>query len=220
MRLGGILAVVWAATASVHAAAQAGAEQRHVRGIIVNQPGDVLEVETGPGRTERLSLPPDATVSEVEAGDRASLAQGAYVGTTAVPQPDGTLRALEVHVFPDSMRGAGEGHRLWDLAPRSSMTNATVSGTSSAPAGQSSVTNATVSGVGTAGGMRTLTLQYPGGKQTVVVPREVPVVKIETGDPSMLLFGVHVFAIATRQPDGKLVAHQLVVGEGGMVPPM
>lgn len=217
MRLGVILAGV-AAAAAMQAAAQGGPEPRHVRGVIVAQRGDVLEVETAPGRIEPLVLGAGASVAQAEEADPSALAQGAYVGTTAVPQPGGTLRALEVHVFPDSMRGVGEGHRPWDRGARSSMTNATVAGPE--PAGKSSMTNATVGGVANAGGERTLTLRYPGGQQTVVVPPRVPIVKLEPGDRSLLVAGAHVFAIAAPGRDGKLVAQRITVGKGGVVPPM
>jgi hypothetical protein len=215
-----VLAVAVAASAVLHAAALGAEVQRHVRGVIVGVAGDVLEIETGPGKTERVALAPGAQVAQVEDADPAAIAQGAFVGTTAVPQPDGTLRALEVHVFPEAMRGAGEGHRPWDLAPRSSMTNATVSGLKAAPGGKSSMTNATVSGLKSAGGTRTLTLTYPGGQQTVVVPPKIPIVQLEPGDRSELVVGAHVIAFAAPGPDGKLVAQRLTVGKGGVVPPM
>ncbi len=218
MRPGAVLAVVVLAASSSRAEAEAA--QRHVRGTVVSAAGDVLKVETGPGRTEEVRLAPGAQVAQVEAADPASIAQGAFIGTTAVPQPDGTLRAVEVHVFPESMRGAGEGHRPWDLAPRSSMTNATVSGVRSAAGGRSSMTNATVSGTKSAGGTRTLTLTYPGGQQTVVVPPRIPIVQLEPGDRSLLVPGAHVFAVAQRAADGSLVAQRVAVGKGGVVPPM
>jgi hypothetical protein len=213
-----MLAVAVAATFSLRAAAQA--EERHVRGVITAVSGDALTIETGAGKAEEVTLAPGAKVAKVEHADPAAIDQGAFIGTTAVPQPDGTLRALEVHVFPESMRGAGEGHRPWDLGPKSSMTNATVSGLKASPGGKSSMTNATVRGMKTAGGTRTLTLSYPGGQQTVVVPPKVPIVKIEPGDRSLLVAGAHVIAFATPGPDGKLVAQRLTVGTGGVVPPM
>jgi hypothetical protein len=119
-----------------------------------------------------------------------------------VPQADGTLRAVEVHVFPDSMRGTGEGHRPWDLQPGSTMTNATVAK------------------VDESGGARKLSLKYKDGEKTVVVPPGTPVVRMEPGDRSRLVPGAHVFVIASRQPDSPLVAERLNVGKDGLVPPM
>src|SRR5207248_1844874 len=159
-----------------------------------------------------LTLPEDARVSLAEKGDVGDVRDGSFIGTTAVSQPDGTLRAIEVHVFPDSMRGTGEGHRPWDLQPGSTMTNATVS---SAKSG-STMTNATVSNV--AG--RKLTLKYAGGEKTVILPSDVTVVKIEPADRSRLSPGAHVFAVASRQPDGTLRAERVIVGKDGLVPPM
>ena len=130
-------------------------------------------------------------------------------------QSDGTLRAVEVHVFPDSMRGTGEGHRPWDLQPGSTMTNATVAkvdetgGEAQSGGTGSTMTNATVAKVDDSGGARKLSLKYKGGEKTVVVPPGTPVVRIEPGDRSKLVPGAHVFAIASRQPDGTLVAERL-----------
>jgi hypothetical protein len=147
----------------------------------------------------------------------ADVHDGAFIGTTAVPQPDGTLRAIEVHVFPDSMRGTGEGHRPWDLRPGSTMTNATVSKMATAEGKSSStMTNATVAKV--AG--RKLMLKYQGGEKTVVVPSNATVVKLEPGDRSQLRTGAHLFAIASRQSDGTLRAERITVGKDGVVPPM
>jgi hypothetical protein len=192
----------------------------HVRGVIVGQTGDQLEIETGPGKTERVTLPADVKVAAVEDADASALTKGEFIGTTAVRQPDGTLRALEVHLFPETMRGAGEGHRPWDLAPRSSMTNATVASVRTSPARKTSMTNATVSELTRAGAMRTLVLEYPGGHQTVVVPPHTPIVQIEPGDRSLLVAGAHVIAFAVPGRGGALVAQRLTVGRGGVVPPM
>jgi hypothetical protein len=187
---------------------------------------DTLDLRTRDGRIVHLKVAPQAGVAKLEGADASAIRDGAFIGTTAVAQPDGTLRAVEVHVFPDAMRGTGEGHRPWDLQPGSSMTNATVSGMSSGSkrgtSGQgtgSSMTNATVSGVKASGGERTLKLSYQGGEQTVVVPSGIPIVKLAPGDRSLLKPGAHVFAIATEQ-DGALVTQRLTVGEGAVVPPM
>ncbi len=218
MRLLAIFAVFSSLTA--RAAEPAAPAQQHVRGVITRAAGDVLDIETGPGHTEQVRIPPNVQVAQVEPAEQSAIAQGAFIGTTAVPQADGTLRAVEVHVFPESMRGAGEGHRPWDLKPKSSMTNATVSGLKSSPARKSSMTNATVSGMTSTGGTRTLTLTYPGGTQTVVVPPKTPIVKVEPGNRSLLVAGAHVIAFAAPDKDGALVAQRLTVGKNGVVPPM
>ncbi len=208
------------------AAQQPQAPQQHVRGDVVAVRGDEVDVRTRGGSVVHVAVPQDARVAKVEEADPSAIADGEFVGVTAVPQPGtGTLRAVEVHVFPEAMRGAGEGHRPWDLQPGSSMTNATVSGMGAGKQGAarqgtgSSMTNATVAGVKRSGKERTLKLSYQGGEQTVVVPSGIPIVRLAPGDRSLLKPGAHVFAIATEQ-DGKLVAQRLTVGEGAVVPPM
>jgi len=163
----------------------------------------------------KLALPDDVRVAVAEKGEMSDVRDGAFIGTTAVPQSDGTLRAVEVHVFADSMRGTGEGHRPWDLRPGSTMTNATVSKVAGGKS-PSTMTNATVSKV--AG--RKLTLHYKGGEKTVVVPSNATVVKLEPGNRSQLQPGTHVFVIASKQPDGGLRADRMTIGKDGLVPPM
>jgi hypothetical protein len=210
------------ATLSFPVRAQEAKPPQHVRGDVVNVNGDRVDVRTRDGRVVHLTVPQNAGVAKVEEADPSAIDDGGFIGVTAVPQPGtSTLRAVEVHVFPESMRGAGEGHRPWDLGTGSSMTNGTVSGMNAAKqgTGSSSMTNGTVAKVKRSGGERTLQVQYQGGEQTVVVPSGVPVVRLAPGDRSLLKPGAHVFAIATEQ-DGALVAQRLTVGEGAVVPPM
>lgn len=226
MRFALALAGVALSLSSLPAAAQQGKPQQHVRGDVVGVKGNTVDVRTRAGQVVHLNVPDHAAIAEVEEADPSAIADGAFVGTTAVPQPDGTLRAIEVHVFPEAMRGAGEGNRPWDLRPGSSMTNATVSGMSGgkqSAAGKgtgSSMTNATVAGMKNSGAARTLQLEYQGGKQTVVVPAGIPIVRLSPGDRSLLKPGAHVFAITTQQEDGSLLAERLTVGQGAVVPPM
>jgi hypothetical protein len=198
------------------AATGQSAKPEHVRGEIVSADGNTLTVKSSKGKTTKLTLADDVKVSVAEKGEMSDVHDGTFIGTTAVPQKDGTLRAIEVHVFPDSMKGTGEGHRPWDLRPGSTMTNATVSKMDeSGGKSASTMTNATVSKV--AG--RKLSLKYKDGEKTVVVPSNAKVVKLEAGDKSELKPGVHVFVIASRQSDG-LRADRLIVGKDGVVPPM
>lgn len=190
--------------------------QERVRGDVVSISGNDLEVKSRTGQTVKLELGGNTPVTIAEKADLGDVRDGTFIGTTAVSQPDGTLRALEVHVFPDSMRGTGEGHRPWDLKPGSTMTNATVASVDKGGKAPSTMTNATVSGV--AG--RNLTLKYQGGEKKVVVPSEARVVKLEPADRSKLAPGAHVFVVASRQPDGKLRADRVIVGKGDLVPPM
>jgi hypothetical protein len=203
-----------AATAEVASGKPA---QEHVRGDVVSVSGNTMTVKSRSGETMTLKLPDDARVSVVEKGGLADIHDGTFIGTTAVQQPDGTLRAIEVHVFPDSMRGTGEGHRPWDLQPGSTMTNATVASVEKKGGKPpSTMTNATVAKV--AG--QKLTLKYSGGEKTVEVPSNATVVKIEPSDRSKLVPGEHLFAVVSREPDGTLRADRITVGENGLKPPM
>lgn len=207
-----------AATLLSFAATAQPASPEHVRGQIVSVDGTTLTVKSKNGKTVKLNLADDVKVAVAEKGDMSDVKDGAFIGTTAVPEKNGTLRAIEVHVFPDSMRGTGEGHRPWDLRPGSTMTNATVSKTDESAGGKSgsTMTNATVKKV--AG--RKLSLKYKDGEKTVEVPSNAKVVKLEPGDKSQLKKGVHLFAIASKQSDGTLRAERLTIGKDGLVPPM
>jgi hypothetical protein len=195
---------------------------QRIRGDIVSLDGQNLKLTTNSGESLTVKLGSNYSVSARSRADPASIATGAYVGTTAVPMPDGTLMALEVHVFPESMRGTGEGHRPMDVMPGSTMTNATV--TAVEPAGKgaaaSTMTNATVANVARADQGRKMLLKYPGGEKVVVVPKETPIVMVEPGDRSLLVPGAHIVVTAARQPDGSLSADRVTVGKDGLVPPM
>ena len=215
-RVAFIAASLLAGAATAQSPSSGKPAPEHVRGDIVSIDGNTVTVKSRSGETVKLQLADDVRVAVAEKGDLGDVRDGAFIGTTAVPQSDGTLRAIEVHVFPDSMRGTGEGHRPWDLRPGSTMTNATVSGVG-ATGGKSpsTMTNATVAKV--AG--RKLTLKYSGGEKSVLVPSDAKVVKLEPGDRSQLKPGVHLFAIASRQPDGTFRAERLTIGKD-VVPPM
>ena len=210
--------------ASVATAQQPAASpppEQHVRGVIVGFEGDALKVKSPGGKALTLKLADTTRVALASKAGLGSIGQGGFIGTTAVPLADGSLRAVEVHVFPEAMRGAGEGHRPWDLKPGSTMTNATVSAVEAAK-GQppSTMTNATVAKMAKAGSGLKLVLKYPAGEKTVFVSPTTPVVKLEPGDRSRLKPGAHVFAAYTRQPDGALLVLRVVVGEKGVRPPM
>ncbi|MFO1074449.1 MAG: hypothetical protein U1E17_17545 [Geminicoccaceae bacterium] len=174
-----------------------------LRATIEGVNGDVVTLLTREREQVAVRLAPDATVSAMVPAELAAIRPGTFIGTAAVPQPDGTLRAQEVVLFPEAMRGVGEGHRPWDLTPDSTMTNATVSA-------------ADVSGVQG----RQLTLTYKGGEQRLVVPPEAPIVTLEPGDRSLVRTGAHVFLSATPQADGTLLATRMTVGKDGLIPPM
>jgi hypothetical protein len=128
--------------------------------------------------------------------------EGAFVGIAALPKGDGTFVAQELLIFPESDRGTGEGHYPWDLAPGSTMTNATVDVLVERPQGP------------------LLTLRHKGGLVRVVVPTDVPIVTFGPGDRTMLQLGAHVFIPAQQQADGSVTATRVLVGRDGLVPPM
>jgi len=195
---------------------------QRIRGDVVAVHGKDLDVKTSAGQMVTVRMADNVRVSARSAASPDALASGAFIGTTAVEQPDGTLKAVEVHVFPESMRGTGEGHRPMDTEPGSTMTNATVTNVTAAPksAPRSTMTNATVANVAPGGSTRKLTLQYKGGEKTVVVGDGVPVVMVEAGDPSMLVPGAHIVVTAAKQLDGTLTTDRISVGKNGIVPPI
>lgn len=176
-----------------------------IRGKISAVEKDSLKVTTSAGDV-LVRLPETVRIGGVESAKLSDVTAGKFVGTTAVKQPDGTLKALEVHIFPESARGTGEGHRPWDLQPGSTMTNANVEKVESV-----SVQN--VQG-------EMLTLKYKGGEQKVVVPAGTPIVKNVPGDRSLLKPGTGVYVAAVRGEDGSLTALRVTAGVGGIMPPM
>lgn len=126
-----------------------------LRGKITAISGDQMKVHTRAGQDVDVQLNKETVVRVVENADPKDIAPGSYIGTAAVPQADGSLKALEVHVFPPSMAGTGDGHRPWDLGNNSSMTNGTV--------GNVLVSNG-----------RTITVKYKGGEKNIVVPTTCP----------------------------------------------
>jgi len=219
-----VLALAAAAAAQQPPAPGAAPKEEHVRGTVAAVQGDSVTVTTPDGRPQTLRLAERTRVSTAKKADLDAVRKDGYVGVTAVEAPGGVLRALEVHVFPESARGAGEGHRPWDLKPGSTMTNAMVSSAEAAKgkgtSSGSSMTNATVSDVAGAAGGKRLELTYPGGKQTVIVPPGVPIVSLEPADRSAIASGERVFAAGSRQPDGSIAVDRMVVGKNGVKPPM
>jgi hypothetical protein len=167
-----------------------------------------LTVKERSGEVITLVRPAAMDVSEVYPLVLADIKPGSYIGTAAMPQPDGSQLALEVVVFPEAARGTGEGHRPWDLLPESTMTNATVAGLTTAP---SSVP----------GGQK-LTLRYKDGEKTVIVPPNAPVVSFKPGkaDENVLLVPGAKVMITAQEQAGKPTALRVIVGRNGFAPPM
>jgi hypothetical protein len=192
-------------TAALLAAAPAAQAQTAmptgVRGTVTSLTGDVLKVHTRDGKDVDVKLAKDTPIRGVVLANVNDIKPDSYVGTAAIPQADGTLKALEVHVFPASMRGSGEGHRPWDLGGNSSMTNGTV--------GSLVVSNG-----------RTITVKYKDGEKKIVIPQDVPIVALEPGDRSLLVPGAKVVMFAHKDADGSMAANFISAGEHGVTPPM
>jgi hypothetical protein len=178
-------------------------EPVRLRGTIERMDGPVFVIKTRDGAEQKLTLADNPLFVAMEKSTVADIKPGMFVGSTAMPQADGSLRAIEVHIFPPSMRGTGEGHRDWDLKPKSTMTNASVEQTVAGVDGQM------------------LTVKYKGGEKKLVVTSETSVVTYEPGDSSELKPGVQIFiSAADKQPDGTLRTSRITYGRNGLTPPM
>jgi hypothetical protein len=171
--------------------------------VIEKVDGSTLTLKLVKGGDARLTLAGGARIVAVVKASMADIKENTFLGSAAMPQPDGTLRALEVYVFPESARGTGEGHYPWDVEPGSTMTNATIAQ------------------VVTTGDGRVLTLRYRDGEKRLLVPESAPIVTSAPADRSALVPGAHVFIYgALREPDGAYAASRVTVGLNGLVPPM
>jgi hypothetical protein len=179
------------------------AESVRVRGTVVGLEGSTLTVKTREGPNAMLMLKPGWKMAGVAKASVEDIKPGDFVGIASLPTASGGDGAIEVLVFPPALKGSGEGNYPWDLKPKSSMTNATV-------------TNA-VKGVDG----RTLDLSYSGGKEKKIsIPDGVPIVTFGPATPTDLKPGVAVFVPAQRGDDGALGAGFVVVGNNGIAPPM
>lgn len=170
-------------------------ESVRVRGTIERVEGDTYVIKARSGDLLRLMLAPDASVAASVKSGLEDIRKGSYIGVAAQLQPDGSLRALEAHIFHDSMRGVGQGHRPWDLLPKSTMTNATVDDVVHAIDG------------------RTVTLKYKDGEQRISIRPGTTVVTYLPGSVSELRPGAAIFVpAATRLGDGTLHAQRIMVG--------
>jgi len=127
---------------------------------------------------------------------------GSFIGTAAITGQDGKMTATEVHVFAESARGTGEGHRAFDLGPNSTMTNANVDSVVQSSNG------------------RELTLSYKGGTNTITVPANVPVVAFISADRADLTPGKKVIVTATPAAGGTFTTQRILVEKDGVAPPM
>ncbi|HEY5258369.1 MAG TPA: hypothetical protein VIJ12_08320 [Candidatus Baltobacteraceae bacterium] len=203
-------------TANGPASAASG---KRIRGTIVSVSPSTMMVSTGTGSV-KLALAPSLRVLGVVKATSADVKPGVFVGIANVPVA-GSMRALDVVIFPESMRGAGEGNYPWDPqgmpsarnAHGSMMTNGTVS---SGETHGSMMTNGTVARHTTGAA---ITISYKGGSQPIVVPPNAPIVRLVPGSSALLLPGAHVF-VMTKSNGGRSSIARIMVGERGVVPPM
>jgi hypothetical protein len=172
-----------------------------LRGTIEKVDGNSLVAKSDKGDELKITLADKTQVVDVAKASMADIKDGAFIGSGAMPQPDGSQKAIEVHIFPEAMRGTGEGFRPWDGAPNSSMTNGTV--------------GAAVTGVNGP----VITVKYKDGEKNIVVGPDVPIVKFEIGSMSDIKPGVAFTVVAAaKQPDGSFSVNRINVGLNGVVP--
>jgi hypothetical protein len=182
------------------AAAQAQQTMR-LRGVIEGVNGKTLMARSDKGDQLKLNLAEKMLVVDVVKASMAEIKEGSFIGSGAMPQPDGSQKAIEVHIFPESMRGTGEGFRPWDGAPNSTMTNGTVGNAVTAVEGP------------------VITVKYKDGEKKIIVTPEVPIVRYEIGDMSGLKPGVAFTVVrATKKPDSSFDIDRINVGRDGVVP--
>jgi hypothetical protein len=174
-----------------------------IRGTLEQVDGNMLTVKARSGEVMKVKVPDNVLVIGIAKASIADIGNGKFIGTTTVGQRDGVLVAEEVHIFPENMRGTGEGHRDWDLRPDSKMTNANVAD------------------IKNMGDGRVITVQYKGGEKQILVTPRTAVVSYEPASRSDLKPGTPVFInAAERQPDGTYTAPRVNVGLRGQIPPM
>ena len=184
------------------ASGQSQPQTQRVKGTIEKADGNVLRVKTAEGADARIALADNAMIVAVVKASMADVKEGTYLGSAAMPQPDGSQKALEVHIFPEQMRGTGEGHRPYAPVANSTMTNGAAAG-------------ATVTGVD--GG--TMTVKFKGGEKKIVVPPGTPITRYEVGGKADLKPGAKFTVLAaTKKADGTFETGRINVGRDGVVP--
>ncbi|MGO8913624.1 MAG: hypothetical protein ACLQDM_30480 [Bradyrhizobium sp.] len=174
-----------------------------IRGTIESVDGPMLMIKSREGTDMKVRMTDNVAVFGVAKTDLSEIKPGSYIGVSAMPEPDGTQKALAVHIFPESQRGAAEGFRPWDLRAGSTMTNATVAETVKGTDGQN------------------ILVKYKDGEKKVVVPPGTPVVTFVAGDKSEVKPGAKIIIFgAVKKDDGILEANRVNIGRDGITPPM
>lgn len=196
-------AAIMLATFAAVSVAWAQQQNVRVRGEIVRADGNTIVVKSRDGSELTINLTDNARVSGVVPAQLSDIKAGTYIGASALPQADGSQRALHIHIFPEALRGVAEGHFPYDLQPGSTMTNATVAEVVGAADGQ------------------TLNVKYKGEEKKIVIPAGTPIVTYAPGTKDELKPGAKIIIMAAqKQPDGTLQAGSVNVGRNGMTPPM
>jgi hypothetical protein len=174
-----------------------------IRGTIETVDGSMLGIKTREGSDVKVRMTDNAAVFAVVKTSLSEIKEGSYIGVTAMPEPDGTQRAIAVHIFPENQRGAAEGFRPWDARANSTMTNATVAQTVEGTDGQN------------------ILVKYKDGEKKVVVPPDTPIVTFVASDTSEVKPGAKLIIFgAAKKEDGSLEANRVNVGRDGVTPPM
>jgi hypothetical protein len=174
-----------------------------IRGTIESVDGPMMMIKTREGTDVKVRMTDNVAVFGVAKTSLSEIKQGSYIGVTAMPEPDGTQKAVAVHIFPENQRGAAEGFRPWDQRPGSTMTNATVAETVAGSDGQN------------------ILVKYKDGEKKVVVPPGTPIVTFVAGDKSEVKPGAKIIIFgAAKKDDGTLEANRVNVGRDGITPPM
>ena len=197
-----VIALAMVAASSLLAIAQQPPTPTRVRGTIEHVDGDVLSVRSRGGEDVKLRMTSDVRLVGIVKISLAEIKLGSFIGTTTVPGPDGRQNAVEVHVFPENMRGTGEGSRPYDLRPNSTMTNATVAEQVTANDGQ------------------TLLIKYKDGEKKVTVSPDTPVVTYVAADRADLKADAKIIAFVKQLPDGSFETNRISIGRDGLTPPM
>jgi len=173
-----------------------------IRGTVEKLDGQALTVKSREGQELTITLAPNVTVAYLVKKSLGDIKAGDFVATTSSKGTDGKNHSVELRIFPDAMRGLGEGQYAWDLMPDSLMTNATVAGITGAPQGQ------------------TLKVTYKGSESEIVVGPDTPIFGYGAGDTSLLKPGAAIFIVALKNPEGSLSASRVTAEKDGVKPPM
>jgi len=189
-------------------AVPAGAQQApqgtptRIRGTVEKLDGQALTIKSREGQQVTVTLAPNVIIGYLVKKSLADIKAGDFVASTSTKGTDGKNHSVELRIFPEALRGAGEGQYAWDLVPESLMTNATVTGVTAAPQGQ------------------TLKVTYKGGESELVVGPDTPIFGYGTGDTSLLKPGAAIFIVVLKKDDGTLSAGRVTAEKDGVKPPM